>query len=261
MGEATDPNRKPTLSPAPAPRPAAGRLPGWTESGRKTFIKVCGVTRPQDALAAVEAGADAIGVIFAARSRRRVSAEQAADVTSALPWHVAAVGVFADEPVESLIATARTAGLGEVQLHGNEGPGYVAELISRAPELHILKALSVTDGTFADRAHEWWSAAEVGGYRSRLWGLVLDSPGGGTGRTVDWGLIAAARSAGRFPEPFFQLVLAGGLTADNVGEAIAVARPDFVDVAGGVESAPGLKDPARLAAFCAAVRRADGRER
>jgi phosphoribosylanthranilate isomerase len=201
-----------------------------------TRIKMCGITSPEDALLAVEAGADAIGLIFWPQSKRAIDITRAQAITRVLPPLVATVGVFVDETPDYVRTVADAVGLSGVQLHGDERP----EPWARFPR-PVLKAMVVE--AYSDSP---WQTARAG--------ILVDAHDpvtvGGTGRTVDWTL--AARIAATRP-----LVLAGGLTPDNVAEAVALVRPWGVDVASGVERAPGRKDPDRVRAFVAAVRAAD----
>ncbi|HTV00431.1 MAG TPA: phosphoribosylanthranilate isomerase, partial [Luteitalea sp.] len=201
-----------------------------------TRIKICGITSTDDALLAVEAGADAIGLIFWSRSKRAVDVARAEAITRVLPSLVTRVGVFVDETPEQVQTIADAVGLSAVQLHGSEA----VDDWSRFPR-PIVKAM-VVDG-YDDSP---WKTAPAQ--------ILVDAHDpvtvGGTGRTINW--TAAARIAATRP-----LLLAGGLTSDNVAEAIAAVRPWGVDVASGVERAPGVKDAARVRAFVQAVRAAD----
>lgn len=205
-----------------------------------TRIKICGITTVEDALLAVEAGADAIGMIFWARSRRAIDLARAQAITRELPPLVSTVGVFVDESPDHVRSVADAVGLSAVQLHGNE---QVADW-ARFPR-PVLKAMPVEQ-----YASSPWKAARAA--------ILVDAHDpvtiGGTGRTVDWE--AARDIAATRP-----LVLAGGLTPDNVGGAIRMVRPWGVDVASGVEQSPGVKDPARVRAFVHAVRAADAAQR
>jgi phosphoribosylanthranilate isomerase len=204
-----------------------------------TRVKVCGITSREDALAAVEAGADALGLIFVEGTPRYVTPDQAAAIVAALPPFVTAVGVFWDHPPEHVWRVAAECRLGAVQLHGKEAPAEVA-----ACPVPVLKTVKV--GARDD-------LAELDRYRPAA--FLLDSParwseGGETRTPISWTLAREAAGRGR-------IVLAAGLTADNVGEAIQVARPWGVDVNSGVEARPGRKDPAKLRGFVRAVRTAD----
>ena len=194
-------------------------------------IKICGITNADDARAAAEAGADAIGLIFA-DSPRRVTPAQAARIVAAVPVFVTTVGVFVDADAETIERTARQVRLDRVQLHGDEPPELAARL-SRP----VIKRLRVGPDTDADtlrrEADRWRGCA-----------ILLD-PGAGSGEAFDWSLAA---ELGR------PVIVAGGLTVENVAEAIRQARPAAVDVCSGVEREPGRKSVAKMQAFVRAVR-------
>jgi phosphoribosylanthranilate isomerase len=200
------------------------------------FLKVCGITRVADALHAVDEGATALGFVFWPRSPRYVAPERAAEIVAALPPAVTTVGVFVNEPVDAIQRVVAQAGLQAVQLHGDEPPDYEAALA-----WPILR--SVTLQNAADACRAWTPDAT----------LLLDAADperrGGTGVTVDW--IGAAELARRR-----RVVLAGGLTPANVGEAIAMVQPYGVDVSSGVEESPGVKDFSKVAQFLAGAREA-----
>jgi phosphoribosylanthranilate isomerase len=203
-----------------------------------TRIKICGITGPEDAAMGVEAGADALGFNFVPGTPRCVAPEIAGAIIAGLPPFVSAVGVFLDQPLEAVLRAAAVAGVGAVQLHGGEGPEY-----ARRIPLKVIKAIAVRDGA---------SLASMPGYPAHAFLLDSHRPGeaGGTGQPFPWDLALEARRHGR-------IVLAGGLTPENVGEAVRRVRPFAVDVASGVERSPGVKDPQRVRDFIAAVRRAD----
>ena len=216
----------------------------------RTRIKICGITDPDAARAAAESGADAVGLAFVASSPRALDEATAAHVIAALPPFVEPVGLFADASAPAVQATAGRLGLTMVQLHGSETPADA----SRLAPLRVLRALPF-DEHLAERLPEW---AEVG----NLAGLLIDAPppldaerSGGHGRAYD--ARALARTVADVRRELPPMVLAGGLTADNVAAAIAAARPWAVDVSSGVEGAPARKSPERIRAFCAAVRAAD----
>ena len=231
-------------------------------AGPLFHVKICGVTTPADARLAVAAGADAIGVNFVAGSPRRVDAAAARAVAEAVPEGVLVVGVFAGMPPAEVAAIAREAGLGAVQLHGHlAGPGSdppeaCAALAALLAGLPLIRAVRVeADGLVA--ARRWLAAAAALGAAPAL--ALVDAPAprdadpgvlGGTGRRADWGALAAEPPLG------LPWALAGGLDPDNVAQAIRVTGAAAVDVASGVESAPGRKDPTRLEAFVAAARAA-----
>jgi phosphoribosylanthranilate isomerase len=200
----------------------------------KMLVKICGITRIDDAEAAVDAGADALGFIFWPDSRRFIDPYRARAIVSTLPPFVTAVGVFVNQPAEYVTGVAALVRLGAVQLHGEETVGYAADLARP-----IIKAVSTDQPT---RAIDAWP--------KRVTILVdVHDPvtRGGTGRTVDWSWaakIAARRRA----------ILAGGLEPDNVVEAVARVQPFGIDVSSGVEHSPGVKDHARIRALFDALR-------
>lgn len=205
-----------------------------------TRIKVCGVTRPEDGRDAALLGADAVGLNFHPDSPRCLTPERARRIIDALPLFVSPVGVFVNYPdPQALEDLATSVGLDAVQLHGDESPDYCS-MISR---VRVIKAL---------RVGENFRVQSLGHYR--VSGFLLDaySPEarGGTGKTFDWSRAAGANAFGH-------IVVAGGLNAANVGQAIDQLHPFAVDVSSGVESAPGEKNYDLMAAFVAAVRRAD----
>ncbi len=195
-------------------------------------VKICGNTTLDDTMAAVEAGADAVGFVFYAKSPRAVDPKAAAAIIARLPPFVTPVGVFVNEDLSVVRRVMRECGLPLVQLHGDESPQYCAELGRAA-----LKAVRVRDRRDLERL----ALYQVGG-------IVLDAfvegTPGGTGVTVDWTLACEAKA----PVP---LILAGGLTPGNVTEAIRRVRPYGVDVSSGVEASPGKKDHAKVRAFIA----------
>ena len=206
-----------------------------------TRIKVCGITREADVEVAVRAGVDAIGLNFHEPSPRAVDAVRAASLLREIPPFVASVGLFVNLPAARLEGLLEAVPLAMLQFHGDEDEAYCRRWAR--PYLKVLRMREDLDVEAALGA--WPSAA----------GVLLDAyrkgVPGGTGETFDWDRIPVRR-----PRP---LVLAGGLVPENVEAAILAVRPDAVDVAGGVEHAPGIKDAARMAAFVAAVRRADAR--
>lgn len=198
--------------------------------------KICGITRVEDALAAAEAGADAIGLVFYAKSPRAVSVQQARAIVAALPPFVTSVGLFVDASRCELGEILDAVPLDLLQFHGDETPDE-CDHYGRP----YIKALRVKPGDDI--------AAQVARYANAR-GVLLDTfvPGipGGTGEAFDWSLVPAQLS-----KPF---ILAGGLTAANVAQAIGQLRPFAVDISGGVESAKGIKDAAKIHAFMEAVR-------
>ena len=198
-----------------------------------TRVKLCGITSLDDALMCVEHRPWALGLIFAPRSKRRVKAGVAAEIAAAVRRRTEVAGVFENATLDHVTRTAEHVGLSIVQLHGDEGPSYCAE-VARRTGAKVMKAVRVR------------SAEEVRSLRTFHTDLhMLDGSGG---EPFEWSLARERRSD-------IPLVVAGGLTPDNVGEAIGATRPFAVDVASGVEASPGVKDPEKVAAF---VRAAEG---
>lgn len=232
-------------------------------TGRLLFhVKVCGVTSAADARLAAAAGADAVGFNFVPGSPRAVSPAAARAAAAELPAGVLAVGVFAGMPADEMLAIARAAGLGAIQLHGHldetaaaaDPPGRCHELAG----LPVIRAVRMKAGSL-DTARRWLAAAAVAGRSPEM--LIVDAgvPAGtaagrlgGTGHVVDWQALADAEPLGL---PF---ALAGGLTPANVAAAVRSARCKAVDTASGVEASPGRKDPGLMKAFVAAARDALG---
>jgi phosphoribosylanthranilate isomerase len=206
-------------------------------------VKVCGLTRPEDARAAAELGARYVGVIFAG-GPRNLEPTRAGLVLDGAGGEVDRVGVFGDADAATIARTVRGARLDVVQLHADPGPSAV-RAIREATGARVWAVVRVDGALEASALKELWEAADA---------LVLDSKTqgvlGGTGMSFDWSAAEQAARARAGP-----LVVAGGLTAANVGEAIESLSPDIVDVSSGVESAPGIKDHARIAEFIEAVRR------
>ncbi|MCL2394279.1 MAG: phosphoribosylanthranilate isomerase [Acidimicrobiaceae bacterium] len=198
------------------------------------FVKICGTTSEGDALLAVALGADAVGFIFAP-SRRQVSPMLVADIVKRLPPEILTVGVFRDESPQRVVTVAARAGVRAVQLHGRE---------SAADFRWVHEHVRVMIRAFAAGDPE---VAKASDYGADI--VMLDNPNPGSGQTFDWGLAADVPVGER-------LMIAGGLTPENVGVAIAQVRPWGVDVASGVEREPGRKDPVKLRAFVANARRA-----
>lgn len=211
-------------------------------------IKICGVTSPDDALCVAALGGDAIGLNFYPPSRRSVSMPVAQEIVSVLPKAVLPIGLFVNEPVDRVNSIADELSLNWVQLHGDEPPEYLTELDLR---LSILRAYRFTSWIEVEE-----DAAACGAAGRLPTALLIDAKVagefGGTGKTADWDELAR-RSDETFGLP---LILAGGLTPYNVSEAISSVRPQGVDTASGVESAPGKKDVAHLEQFIANAREA-----
>jgi len=204
-----------------------------------TAVKICGITRVEDALAAAHAGAHAIGLIFAAESPRRVSTAIARKVVEALPPFVTPVALFVDPQAAEVDRVIGEVGPQLLQFHGDEAPDFCVRF-----SVPYIKVARVGPGV---------DLLQYAGRHRAAKGLLLDAfvegSRGGTGSTFDWSLIPA-----NLPLP---LILAGGLDPDNVGDAVRRVRPWAVDVSSGVETAKGIKDAARIAAFIRGVRDAD----
>lgn len=236
----------------------------------RTRIKICGIKDLPAAEAAVHAGADAVGLVFVPGSPRHVTVKTAQRIVQALPAFVEPVGLFVNAPTRHVREVAAAVGLRTVQLHGDEHPADVAALA----EFRVIKAVAFHPSKITESLAPW--------QRERLSNLVavlFDTPPppqitlegqptpppsdaaeppmpGGSGRAFDWHVLAERRDAGALCD-LPPLILAGGLTPDNVAQAIATVRPYAVDVSSGVESTRGVKDLARITAFTQAVHTAD----
>ncbi|MEQ8438140.1 MAG: phosphoribosylanthranilate isomerase [Ilumatobacter fluminis] len=198
------------------------------------FVKICGITNEDDALFAVAMGADAVGFIFAP-SQRQVAPQVVYDITRRLPPEVLTVGVFKDEHPSRVVEIANKSGVKAVQLHGRETIEQTREIAHNVR--YVIKAFG------ADSPH----LAKADQYGTDL--VMVDSPGGGTGKLFDWNVVSDVPDSVR-------LILAGGLDPDNVASAIQAVEPWGVDVASGVELSPGKKDPSKVRRFIANARAA-----
>ena len=196
-------------------------------------VKICGITRTEDALAAEAAGADAIGLIFAERSKRRVTLTQAGAISAALGPFIARVGVFVDAPLDAVYEMVSALRLTAVQLHGHEDAAYAAAL---CPQVRVIRAVPFTP----DLSLEAFSAGPADAF-------LLDGVNPGSGETFSW---RAASGLAAVP----RLILAGGLTPANVAAGIRLLKPYGVDVASGVESSAGIKDPEKIQDFVRAAK-------
>jgi phosphoribosylanthranilate isomerase len=197
----------------------------------RTRIKICGITRPEDALLAAALGADALGFNLWPGSKRHVDADAVRAMVDVLPPFVTAVGVFVNQPATDVLALAARSGVQALQLHGDEGWDDV-----NGYPIPAIKALRLAGPE---------SLAHMHRYRVRA--ILLDAPGpgyGGSGTTCDWTLAREVSARTR-------VVLAGGLTPENVADAIRAVRPYAVDVASGVETEPGVKSASKMARFIA----------
>lgn len=202
-------------------------------------VKICGITNLDDAAEAVRLGAWAIGLIHYAESPRAVEAGEAVRIAAAFRRKCEVVGVFVNPELDEIARAVEDAGLTMVQLNGNEGPSFCAE-IARKAGVKVIKAVHVASAADIHAAEAFRTDLHLFDKRGRgLWG--------GSGESFDWGLLADRRSE-------VPAIVAGGLRPDNVAEAIAVSRPYAVDVASGVEAEPGRKDHAAMSAFFEAAR-------
>jgi phosphoribosylanthranilate isomerase len=193
-------------------------------------VKICGISNLEDALIAVEAGADALGFVFYDKSPRHVTPEQASEIIRHLPPFVQTVGLFVNESSDRINQLADQCGLDLIQLHGDEDAAFCSRLYRR-----VIKALRVKDIT---------SLEEMARFKTAAFLLDAWSPAayGGTGQTFNWDIAEIAAKS-------YRIVLAGGLTVENVAGAIRKTRPYAVDVSSSLEISPGQKDPARICAF------------
>ena len=196
-----------------------------------TRIKICGITRVEDALAAAQAGADAIGLVFYERSPRHVSIAQAAQLAAALPPFVSVVGLFVNAEAALVREVLAQVSLDLLQFHGDESPEYCAQFGKP-----YLKAIRVKAGVDLLQC-----ASDFRGAKGLLLDAYMEGIPGGTGATFDWNLIPRQLS--------LPVILSGGLAAENVAAAIEQVRPYAVDVSSGVEASKGIKDAAKIAAF------------
>ncbi len=216
--------------------------------GPEPRVKICGITNAADAKLAVDAGADALGFNFYRLSPRYIAPEEAGRIIRRLPRGVVAVGVFVDEPVDSVRRIAGAAGLDAAQLHGRERPASVRQVAAIRPAVRVIKVFRVRRGFSVARLASYPEVAAflLDGFRSGFWG--------GTGARFDWEVARRAKRYGR-------IVLAGGLRPENVAEALERVRPFAIDVSSGVEVRPGKKDPAKLKALMREVERIRRRRR
>ena len=197
----------------------------------RTRVKICGITRVEDAITAVKYGADAIGLVFYAPSPRNVTVEQAAEIVSALPPFVSAVGLFVNAASDEIEAVLKRVHLDCLQFHGDETAKDCAQI-----NMPYYKAVRVkSDTNLLQYAVEYLHA------KALLLDTYSDVAVGGTGQVFDWGLIPSSLDV--------PVILAGGLTVDNVASAIMQVKPYAVDVSGGVEASKGIKDEMKIASF------------
>jgi len=205
-----------------------------------TAVKICGITRPEDALAAARAGAHAIGLVFYARSPRFVTPGRASEIIRVLPPFVTTVDLFVDAQAEEVRAALSEAPVGLLQFHGDETPEFCRQF--KRPYIKAVRMRAGVD--LLQYAREYHDA------KALLLDNYVEGLHGGSGVAFDWSLIPRG-----LPLP---VILSGGLTPENVMDAVRRVRPSAVDVSSGVESAKGVKDAAKIAAFIKGVRNADG---
>lgn len=215
------------------------------------WIKICGIRDEETAARIVTLQPDAIGLNFFATSPRCVDVDTASHIAASLPESVEAVGLFVNHSLDEVVEITDRCGIPTAQLHGDESPAFLAELQSRRPELKLLRAFRVgDDGCGEVAAH----LAECRALEIRLAGCLIDArvegTYGGTGHTAPWDLLADQYDSARWP----RLIVAGGLSPNNVAEAIRITSPFGVDVASGVESEKAVKDLELVQRFIAAAR-------
>jgi len=214
-------------------------------------IKICGITRPEDVAASVEAGADAIGLNFFSGSRRYVDPERAMNLCRSVPRETSVVGVFVNADAVEIVSLANECELDLIQCHGEETPEQLAAL---AP-LRVIRAFRIDQHGLGDVFEYLQACVDLG---CAPHAVLLDAyragERGGTGTKFDWSIIGAWNASSWAPR--MPLILAGGLTPTNVESAIRLTRPAAVDTASGVESAPGIKDPKKIGAFVSAAKTA-----
>jgi len=220
-----------------------------------TWVKICGMTNLEDALTAVEAGADAVGFVFYEKSPRKISVEAAREIVERLPGGVEKVGVFVDLEAEQIRQIVLAVGLSAVQLHGPKSTNSLwedlrptAQSVGASKLIPMMYGDALNDGSFLISQH----------VRDQIFAILLDSrsdgTAGGTGTTFDWEAVRDMVQAMSLVVP---VIVAGGLTPANVSEAMRLFQPFGLDVASGVEAKPGKKDPEKVRAFVKAVREID----
>lgn len=222
-----------------------------------TWIKICGITNLEDALTAVEAGADALGFVFYDKSPRKVDSETVREIVQALPPGIEKVGVFVDDPVERVREIVELAGLTAVQVYRKESAEGIASYDGKRPKIiFVIPGAQFAASGGMHLLNASWVISKS--FKEILFALLLDSSSashpGGTGRPFDW-----TRVRGMIPgmNTICPTIVAGGLAPSNVGVALSLLHPWGVDVASGVECKPGKKDPEKVRAFVAAVRQAE----
>jgi phosphoribosylanthranilate isomerase len=216
-----------------------------------TWVKICGITNLEDALTAVESGADAVGFVFYEKSPRKADVDTAGEIIRQLPRHIEKVGVFVDDEPEQIRETALKAGLTTVQLHGRRALDRVWNDMRPAQEIvGVAKLIPVIPGDSLKNGGVMISERVHHNVFALLFDSQLNGDTGGTGTTFDW---RGARAMVQVISLQLPVIVAGGLTPVNVGEAIRLLQPFGVDASSGVEARPGKKDPEKVRAFIHAV--------
>jgi len=197
-------------------------------------VKICGITNLEDALIAADLGADALGFIFAKGSQRKITADKVMNIIDKLPPFIVSVGVFVDSPIEEILSIIEQTGIQCIQLHGNESPSEYSKI-----NIPVIKAFRVDDNFQVNAIQQFPASAY-------LLDTFVKGRAGGTGKTFDWNIAAAAKAYGR-------IILAGGLTSENISDAIKKGEPYGVDISSSIESAPGKKDKGKLQQLFAAI--------
>ena len=205
------------------------------EKMSKTKIKICGITNIEDATAASELGADALGFIFYKDSKRFVDPNIAASIISELPPFITTVGVFVNQSLDEIIEIKNLTGIDAAQLHGDESPGFCTQV-----PFKVIKVVRVKDSSNLDRVAQY-------PVQAILFDTYSDVEYGGTGNTFDWEILKDISLPGK-------IILSGGLSPDNVADAVSIVRPYAVDVSSGVEAEPGKKDHKKLKRFFEAMK-------
>ena len=222
-----------------------------------TWVKICGITNLEDALVAVEAGADALGFVFYEKSPRYVDLEKARDIVARTPEHIERVGVFVNTPLKQVIQTSLDSGLTTAQVYGDQAAltDQYRALHNNGPHPKLIVAVNGNCFTDQNQSMGWFISA---GFAEHLFALLVDCGSdqqpGGTGNRFDW---TKARGAVQAMNTIRPTIVAGGLDPSNVKTAMTLLHPWGVDVSSGVEAVPGKKDPEKVRAFIRAVREAD----
>ena len=219
------------------------------------WIKICGIRDLPTALAIAELGADAVGLNFFADSARYVTLSAAQEIAAALPRTVEPVGLFVNHTVEQVVDTCQQCELRTVQIHGDESPEFLAELLEHLPEVRLIRAYRVEAGQIDSLVNALDETRQQGvGLYACIVDAFIEGTFGGTGQTADWSDLASQYKTADWPP----LILAGGLNAENVAAAVQTVQPWGVDTASGVESAPGFKDLELVGRFIENARKATG---